>query len=155
MSKFHKRIRHKDFQIQNSIEHMMITYLMLQYYMNLEPGLLKLYVELVKEDVLKYSIEGYSFKSLELIEKEYGLKLEGMDLATTITIIKGVERALIIANVDGKLDMNYFDININLVKCALLYLGIGRDIIDENIEKVRQKLIEKGIDFNVFDAVVE
>lgn len=155
MSKFQEKVQYKKFGVQTSIEHMLITYLMLQYYMNLEPGLLKLYVELVKEDVLKYSIERYSFKSLELIEKEYGLQLESTDLATTLNIIKGVERAFIIANVDGKLDMNYFDININIVKCALLYLGIGRDVIDANIESVREKLIENGIDFAVFDGKMD
>lgn len=155
MSKFHKRIHHKEYRVKNSIEHLLVTYLMLQYYMNLEPGLLKLYVELVKEDVLKYSIEGYSFRSLELIEKEYGLKLESIDLATTINIIKGVERAFIIASVDGKLDMNFFDININMVKCALLYMGISQDTLDKNVKAVKEKLEEKGIDFRVFDAVIE
>lgn len=154
MSKFYKRIHYKEFNIQSSIEHMLLTYLMLQYYMNLEPGLLKLYVELVKEDVLKYSIESYSFKSLELIEAEYNLKLESVDLATTISIIKGVERALIIGNVDGKLDMNYFDINVNVVKCALLYMGISRQTIDENIMAVREKLIKKKIDFKVFEGEI-
>lgn len=154
MSKFYKRIHYKEFCIQSSIEHMLLTYLMLQYYMNLEPGLLKLYVELVKEDVLKYSIESYSFKSLELIEAEYNLKLKSVDLATTISIIKGVERALIIGNVDGKLDMNYFDINVNVVKCALLYMGISRQTIDENIMAVREKLIKKKIDFKVFEGEI-
>lgn len=154
MSRFYERIDYKSFQIQNSIEHLLITYLMLQYYMNLEPGLLKLYVELVKEDVLKYSIESYTFKSLELIEKEYGLNLESRDLATTISIIKGVERALIVGNIDGKLDMNYFDININLVKCALLYMGIDRRTIDENVAEAKRKLLEKNIDFKVFEGEI-
>lgn len=154
MSRFYERIHYKEFAVRNSIEHLLLTYLMLQYYMNLEPGLLKLYVELVKEDVLKYSIEGYSFKSLELIEQEYNLTLKSGDLATTISIIKGVERALIIGNVDGKLDMNYFDINVNIVKCALLYMGIARETIDENIVIVREKLTEKNIDFKVFDGEI-
>lgn len=152
MSRFYERIDYKSFQIENSIEHLLLTYLMLQYYMNLEPGLLKLYVELVKEDVLKYSIESYTFRSLELIEKEYSLRLGSGDLATTISIIKGVERALIVGVLDGKQDMNYFDINVNLVKCALLYMGVDRQTIDENAERVRQKLIEKNIDFSVFEG---
>lgn len=152
MTKFYERIRYKEFHIQNSIEHILLTYLMLQYYLNKESGLLKLYVELVKEDVLKYSIEGYSFKSLELIEEEYNLELKSGDLATVISIIKGVERAFIVGTVEGKLDMNYFDINVNMVKCALLYMGIDRETIDVNIERVHKKLIEKDIDMNIFDG---
>lgn len=154
MSRFYERIQYKEFRIQNSIEHMLLTYLMLQYYMNLEPGLLKLYVELVKEDVLKYSMEGYSFRSLELIEQEYDLELKSGDLATTISVLKGVERAFIIGNVDGKLDMNYFEININIVKCTLLYMGIDRKTIDENILAVRKKMHEKNIDFKIFDGEI-
>lgn len=154
MSKFYERIPYKEYNVQNSIEHLLLTYLMLQYQMNLEPGLLKLYVELVKEDVLKYSVESYTFKSLELIEQEFKLELKSLDLATTISIIKGVERALIVGNVDGKLDMNYFDINVNLVKCALLYLGIDRGVIDENVTVVRKKMLDKKIDFTVFDGEI-
>lgn len=154
MSKFYERIPYKEYNVQNSIEHLLLTYLLLQYQMNLEPGLLKLYVELVKEDVLKYSVESYTFKSLELIEQEFKLELKSLDLATTISIIKGVERALIVGNVDGKLDMNYFDINVNLVKCALLYLGIDRGVIDENVTVVRKKMLDKKIDFTVFDGEI-
>lgn len=154
MGKFYERIPYKEYDVQNSIEHLLLTYLLLQYQMNLEPGLLKLYVELVKEDVLKYSVESYTFKSLELIEQEYHLELKSLDLATTISIIKGVERALIVGNIDGKLDMDYFDINVNLVKCALLYLGIERGVIDENIAVVRKKLMEKKIDFTVFNGEI-
>ncbi len=79
MSKFHERIPYKEYDVQNSIEHLLLTYLLLQYQMNLEPGLLKLYVELVKEDVLKYSVESYTFKSLELIEQEYHLELKSLE----------------------------------------------------------------------------
>lgn len=154
MSKFYERIPYKEYDVQNSIEHLLLTYLLLQYQMNLEPGLLKLYVELVKEDVLKYSVESYTFKSLELIEQEFKLELKSLDLATTISIIKGVERALIVGNIDGKLDMNYFDINVNLVKCALLYLGIDRGVINENVTVVRKKMLEKKIDFTVFDGEI-
>ena len=154
MSKFYERIPCKEYDVQNSIEHLLLTYLLLQYQMNLEPGLLKLYVELVKEDVLKYSVESYTFKSLELIEQEFKLELKSLDLATTISIIKGVERALIVGNIDGKLDMNYFDINVNLVKCALLYLGIDRGVINENVTVVRKKMLEKKIDFTVFDGEI-
>ena len=111
-------------------------------------------MELVKEDVLKYSVESYTFKSLELIEQEFKLELKSLDLATTISIIKGVERALIVGNIDGKLDMNYFDINVNLVKCALLYLGIDRGVINENVTVVRKKMLEKKIDFTVFDGEI-
>ena len=154
MSKFYERIPYKEYDVQNSIEHLLLTYPLLQYQMNLEPGLLKLYVELVKEDVLKYSVESYTFKSLELIEQEFKLELKSLDLATTISIIKGVERALIVGTIDGKLDMNYFDINVNLVKCALLYLGIDRGVINENVTVVRKKMLEKKIDFTVFDGEI-
>ncbi len=50
--------------------------------------------------------------------------------------------------------MDYFDINVNLVKCALLYLGIERGVIDENIAVVRKKLMEKKIDFTVFNGEI-
>ena len=151
MSEFLQRINYKEFEVKNSIEHMMLTYLLLQYYMNLEPGLLKMYEELVREDVLKYSMEGYSFHSLALIEKEYGLSLGSQDLAIAINIIKGVERALILGRNDEKLEMNYFDINVNIVKCALLYLGVSRKEIDNNITIVKGKLQKKGIDLHIYE----
>ena len=155
MAKLYEKINYKEFQVRNSIEHMLLTYLMLQYYLNLEPGLLKLYVELIKEDVLKYSMESYSFKSLELIEQEFDLDLENNDLTVTINIIKGVERALVMGKMDEKLDMSYFDINVNLVKCPLLYMGIDRKTIDENVVSVRKKMMEKNIDFNVFEKRID
>lgn len=154
MTRFYEQIDYKSFDVQNSIEHLLLTYLILQYHMNLEPGLLKLYVELVREDVLKYSVESYSFKSLELIEKEYNLNLDSSDLAITINIIRGVERALLTGKDDGKLDINYFDINVNLVKCPLLYMGVSRKTINKNIVTVREKLIEKRYDLIIFNGTI-
>lgn len=150
MKNFNERINYKEFHIQNSIEHLLFTYLLLQYHMNLEPGLLRVYEELVKGDVLQYSLEGYSFRSLELIEKEYGLRLRSGDVAVAINIMKGVERAFIMGRSNQKTDMNYFDINVNMVRCTLLYLGISRETIDENVSVVRRKLEEMQIDFSVF-----
>lgn len=155
MSVFYEKIDYKDYSVNSSIEHMLLTYLMLQYYMNMEKGLLKLYIELLKEDVLKYAIEGYSFRSLELIQKEYGIELDNSSFAATLNIIRGVERALIIGASEEKLDMNFFDINTNIVKCALLYIGIERSIIDENIDIIRKKMTERNIDFKIFEYINE
>ncbi|MFI3172689.1 MAG: helix-turn-helix domain-containing protein [Eubacteriales bacterium] len=150
MKSLNQKIDYKMFNIENSIEHFLFTYAMLQYHMNQEPGLMKLYLELIKEDIMLYSIEEYTVRSLELVEREYNLILGDNDLTMALNVIKGMERTLMLGKKEKKNELDDYAINVEIIKCGLLYLGVERGTLEKNVDSVEMKLHTAGIDFEVF-----
>ncbi len=125
-------------ELNNPIESYYYGYVMLQYYILLNPNVAKFYMECLEKVDSYLPPSPQTVISAEEISKAYN-KDASLDVIQCYT--SGIERALFIRKRNGLLQMNYFDINATIIEIVLSYLGIEKAIYKQAFRNVNERVL--------------
>ncbi len=138
-------------KFDNPIEKYYYSYIMAQYYLLKNPDIYRFYLETLEYADTHLHPHIKTTSNLDEIIAFYDLNISKQQLEICFSLLFGAERSLITRKEKNILDINYFEINTNLIMIALNYIGLDSKLVKDHIDNVNKKVIDLPLDWKLFD----
>lgn len=128
------------YEIQNSIERLYLSYIIIHRRMIAMPGAYRFYLELIQADVVAVEPASYSAPLVWDIVEEYGLTVSETEINAYNRMLKGAERSLTTQSMEQDISETYMEINRLLALSMALLLGVDRETILHSLDRCDRQL---------------